>query len=303
VKILAIDTATENCSAALLIDGNVRSREIEMERGHAERILPMVDDLLSEAGITLQDLDAIAFGRGPGSFTGVRLAVTVTQGLAFGAGLGVVPISDLRAVAQRAFDSDATLTRALVCNDARMSEVYWACYERGGDGLARLEGEERVSKPSEVKLPAEWSAATAVGRGFIAYADALGAAVPNAIAAPRPQIAPAAASPSAASPAATPGAAAIGASAAATSPGATASAAATNAVPIVAAAHTGAPPADPTPVNPLLHLLPHATQIARLALPEVTAGHLIPAEAATPIYLRDNVAHVAQPPKPPGPAR
>jgi tRNA threonylcarbamoyladenosine biosynthesis protein TsaB len=235
VKILAIDTATENCSAALLIDGNVRSREIEVERGHAERILPMVDDLLSEAGITLQDLDAIAFGRGPGSFTGVRLAVTVTQGLAFGAGLGVVPVSDLRAVAQRAFDADATLTRVLVCNDARMSEVYWACYERGEDGLARLAGEERVSKPSEVKLPPEWTTATAVGRGFIAYADTLSVAVPNA------------------------------------SP----------------------------PLN-LLHLLPHATQIARLALPEVTAGHLVPAEAATPIYLRDNVAHVAQPPKLPG---
>jgi tRNA threonylcarbamoyladenosine biosynthesis protein TsaB len=235
VKVLAIDTATENCSAALLIDGNVRSREIEMERGHAERILPMVDDLLTEAGITLQDLDAIAFGRGPGSFTGVRLAVTVTQGLAFGAGLGVVPVSDLRAVAQRAFDSDATLTRALVCNDARMSEVYWACYERGGDGLARLEGEERVSKPSEVKLPTQWSTA---GRGFIAYGNALGAAIPT-------------------------------------------------------------PPTDPTPIS-LLHLLPHAAQIARLALPEVTAGHLIPAESATPIYLRDNVAHVAQPPKLPG---
>jgi tRNA threonylcarbamoyladenosine biosynthesis protein TsaB len=266
VKILAIDTATENCSAALLIDGTVRSREIEMERGHAERILPMVDDLLSEAGITLQDLDAIAFGRGPGSFTGVRMAVTVTQGLAFGAALGVVPVSDLRAVAQRAFDSDPTLTRALVCNDARMSEVYWACYERGGDGLARLEGEERVSKPSEVKLPGEWSTAVAVGRGFIAYADALSAAVPN-VSVARPRIAP------------TP-------------------AAATSAAP-AAAADTSAPPADPTRIN-LLQLLPHATQIARLALPEVTAGHLIPAEAATPIYLRDNVAHVAQPPKPPG---
>jgi tRNA threonylcarbamoyladenosine biosynthesis protein TsaB len=251
VKVLAIDTATENCSAALLIDGNVQSREIEMERGHAERILPMVDDLLSEAGITLQEIDAIAFGRGPGSFTGVRLAVTVTQGLAFGAGLGVVPVSDLRAVAQRAFDSDATLTRALVCNDARMSEVYWACYERGGDGLARLEGEERVSKPSDVKLPGEWPTATAVGRGFIAYADALSAAVPGA-AHVRPQP-PTASTPS----------------------------------------------TDPA-ANALLHLLPHAIQIARLSLPEATAGHLIPAEAATPIYLRDNVAHVAQPPKLPG---
>jgi tRNA threonylcarbamoyladenosine biosynthesis protein TsaB len=249
VKVLAIDTATENCSAALLIDGNERSREIEMERGHAERILPMVDDLLSEAGITLHDLDAIAFGRGPGSFTGVRLAVTVTQGLAFGAGLGVVPVSDLRAVAQRAFDSDATLTRALVCNDARMSEVYWACYERGGDGLARPEGEERVSKPSEVKLPGEWSTATAVGRGFIAYADALSAAVPGAVlVCPQPP-------------------------------------------------PTGSTPSTDPAANTLLHLLPHAIQIARLSLPEATAGHLIPPEAATPIYLRDNVAHVAQPPK------
>ncbi|HEX4676744.1 MAG TPA: tRNA (adenosine(37)-N6)-threonylcarbamoyltransferase complex dimerization subunit type 1 TsaB, partial [Steroidobacteraceae bacterium] len=270
MKILAIDTATENCSAALLIDGNVRSREIEMERGHAERILPMVDDLLTEAGITLQDLDAIAFGRGPGSFTGVRLAVTVTQGLAFGAGLGVVAVSDLRAVAQRAFDCDATLTRALVCNDARMSEVYWACYERGGDGLARLEGEERVSKPSEVKLPAQWSTATAVGRGFIAYADALRAAVPNVVAA-RPQIASTlAAATSAAGAASTVAAGAVPAAAPAIA---------------VADAAAVAPPADPTSIT-LLQLLPHATQIARLALPEVTAGHLIPAEAAAPIYLR-----------------
>jgi tRNA threonylcarbamoyladenosine biosynthesis protein TsaB len=237
VKVLAIDTATESCSAALLIDGSVQSREIEMERGHAERILPMVDELLAQAGITLRDLDAIAFGRGPGSFTGVRLAVTVTQGLAFGANLGVVPISDLRAVAQRAFRADVTLTRALVCNDARMSEVYWACFERGGDGLARLEGEERVSKPSEVKLPPTWSTATAIGRGFIAYADALRAAVPAATA--------------------------------------------------------------PVDAGSLLHLLPHAIDVALLAAPEVAAGRLLAAEAATPIYLRDNVAHVAQPPKPP----
>ncbi len=274
MKILAIDTATENCSAALLIDGNVRLREIEMERGHAERILPMVDELLSEAGITLQDLDAIAFGRGPGSFTGVRLAVTVTQGLAFGANLGVVPVSDLRAVAQRAFDLDATLTRALVCNDARMSEVYWACYERGGDGLARLQGEEHVGKPSEVKLPPEWSTATAVGRGFIAYADALSAAIPSAVAlgrshAPRPE-----AMLPKASPAQLP-------------------------TPQPPTPH---PPSTTPVAEALLHLLPHATQIARLAVPDVALGHLIPAEAATPIYLRDNVAHVAKPVTIPGQA-
>jgi tRNA threonylcarbamoyladenosine biosynthesis protein TsaB len=262
VRVLAIDTATENCSAALLIDGNVQSREIEMERGHAERILPMIDVLLTEAGITLHDLDAIAFGRGPGSFTGVRLAVTVTQGLAFGANLGVVPVSDLRAVAQRAFRQDATLTRVLVCNDARMSEVYWACFERGGDGLARLEGEERVSKPSDVKLPPGWSKATPAGRGFIAYAEALRAAVPTV----------------------TGGVAPIDADA----PEAAAS-------PKISVSTSGAP-------EDLLRLLPHAVDIARLSAPEVAAGRLIAAEAATPIYLRDNVAHVA-PPKPSGHAR
>ena len=252
MRILAIDTATENCSAALLIDGSGQSREIEMERGHAERILPMVDDLLSDARLTLKDLDAIAFGRGPGSFTGVRLAVTVTQGLAFGAGLGVVPVSDLQAVAQRAFRQDATLTRVLVCNDARMSEVYWACFERGGDGLARLEGDELVSKPSDVKLPPTWSTATAVGRGFIAYADALRAAVGGVVPLELPQSAP------------------------------------VDVAPAVTARATA---------ESLLHLLPHATDIALLSAPDVAAGRLVPPEAATPIYLRDNVAHVARPPK------
>lgn len=182
MKILALDTATENCSAALLVDGNVRAHEVEMDRGHAERILPMVDSLLAEGHLGLSDLDAIAFGRGPGSFTGVRLAATVTQGLAFGAGLGVAPISDLQAVAQRVFGAaiaDPSTARVLVCNDARMSEVYWACFERGEDGLALLEGEEYVSKPSEVRLPQSWTTAIAAGRGFSAYAAALQAAVPS----------------------------------------------------------------------------------------------------------------------------
>lgn len=230
MKILALDTATENCSAALLIDGSVRAREVEVARGHAERILPMIDDLLSEAGIALDDLDAIAFGRGPGSFTGVRLAATVTQGLAFGAGLGVVPVSDLRAVAQRAFATDAALTKVLVCNDARMGEVYWGCFERGEQGLATLAGEEHVGKPADVMLPISWTSVSGVGRGFAVYGDALGAAVRT---------------------------------------------------------------------DPLIQLLPRALEIALLAVPDVAAGRILPAEAATPVYLRDNVAHAAQLPKSP----
>jgi tRNA threonylcarbamoyladenosine biosynthesis protein TsaB len=231
VKILALDTATENCSAALLIEGSVWTREIEQARGHAERILPMIDELLCEAGIALDDLDAIAFGRGPGSFTGVRLAATVTQGLAFGAGLGVVPISDLQAVAQRALAKDTTLTRVLVCNDARMSEVYWGCFERDEQGRARLVGEERVGKPNEVMLPTSWATATGVGRGFAVYRDVLAAIVRT---------------------------------------------------------------------DAFTELLPRALEMALLAVPEVAAGRILPAEAATPVYLRDNVAHVAQPAKPPG---
>lgn len=166
MKILALDTATENCSAALWIDGNLLQREVEAERGHAELILGMIDDLLRESATQLANLDAIAFGRGPGSFTGVRLAASVTQGLAFGADVPVVPISDLRAVAQR-----ATSQHILVCNDARMQEVYWGCFERGPDGLMLPVGIERVSKPSEVHLPSEWAGTSpfGAGRGFAAY--------------------------------------------------------------------------------------------------------------------------------------
>lgn len=169
MRLLALDTATECCSAALLIEDGLRTREAELARGHAERILPMIDELLGEAGLGLRELDAVAFGRGPGSFTGVRLAASIAQGLAYGAGLGVVAISDLSALAQRGFDEGAGVARVLVCNDARMQEVYWGCFERGGDGLAVARGSERVGPPGSVRLPPGWADVAGLGRGFAAY--------------------------------------------------------------------------------------------------------------------------------------
>jgi tRNA threonylcarbamoyladenosine biosynthesis protein TsaB len=172
VKILALDTATENCSAALLIDGQMTARERLLERGHAGCILGMIDEVLAAAGASLAGLTAIAFGRGPGSFTGVRLAASVTQGLAHGGGVPVVPVSDLAAVAQRVLGDDETAERVLVCNDARMREVYWGCFARSAGGLAGAVGEERVSDPGRVALPADWSAGAGLrgaGTGFAAY--------------------------------------------------------------------------------------------------------------------------------------
>ncbi len=180
MKILALDTSTELCSAALLVDGKSISRELETERGAAEHILPMIDSLLAEAGLALGAVEAIAFGRGPGGFTGVRLAASVTQGLAFGAGLPVIPVSDLAAVARRALDIDAAGSHVLVCNDARMKEVYWACFARdegagGTGGALRLSGTEHVG-PADQVLPPEAGAGPAgtghligAGRGFQVY--------------------------------------------------------------------------------------------------------------------------------------
>ena len=164
MKILALDTATEGCSVSLGAGELQIDRYVELERGHAEQLLPMIDAVLSEGGVTLSDLDAIAFGRGPGGFTGVRLAASVAQGLAFGAGIGVVPISNLAAVAQQVYQQDPSVRRVLVVNDARMREVYWAHFEAG----ARLQplGEERVTPGSDVTLSPSGVPWAAAGRGL-----------------------------------------------------------------------------------------------------------------------------------------
>jgi tRNA threonylcarbamoyladenosine biosynthesis protein TsaB len=176
LRILALDTAMECCSVALLADGRLAARERMLERGHAESILPMLDELLRAERVRLGELAAIAFGRGPGSFTGVRLAASVTQGLAYGAGLKVVPVSNLRAVAQRLFNSEPQARHVLVCNDARMREVYWGCFERSPAGYAQPVGAERVTSPEQVSLAAGWDPGAGgprprlAGTAFAAYA-------------------------------------------------------------------------------------------------------------------------------------
>ncbi len=167
MKILALDTATEACSAALRLGDTLRVREPAPGAGHSGNILGLVYSLLEEGGVGLADLDCIAFGRGPGGFTGVRLAASVTQGLALGAGLPVVPVSDLLAVAQQALDLAREAASVLVCNDARMQEVYWACATRGPDGQARPVGPEQVSSPDSVQIPLQLPGPIqGAGRGF-----------------------------------------------------------------------------------------------------------------------------------------
>ncbi|MCG5500262.1 tRNA (adenosine(37)-N6)-threonylcarbamoyltransferase complex dimerization subunit type 1 TsaB [Ectothiorhodospira lacustris] len=170
MKLLAIETATEACSAALLLDRDVWVRFEVEPRAHARLILPMMEGLLAEAGLSLGQLDALAFGRGPGAFTGVRIATGVIQGAAFAADLPVVPVSTLAALAQQGLDEGAN--QVLAALDARMGEVYWGAFRGDEDGLAIPAGEEQVCAPSDAPLP-EWQGWLGVGHGWSAHGDVL----------------------------------------------------------------------------------------------------------------------------------
>lgn len=147
MKLLALDTSTEYCSAALWLDGNVRAQRVHAGQLHSALLLPMVNTLMKEAGLVLRELDGIAYGAGPGSFTGLRIACAVTQGLALGADLPVFGVSTLASMAQQ---TDAE--RVLTVLDARMSEVYWAAYERTLTGWTCV-SEPMLSAPESVMLP------------------------------------------------------------------------------------------------------------------------------------------------------
>jgi len=166
MNILALETSTEYCSVALLQNDALLERCELVGQKHSELLMPMLDSLLQDAGCRINDMDGIAFGCGPGSFTGVRIACGVTQGLAFGASLPVAGISTLLALAEGSGQS-----RVIAALDARMSELYFAAYQRSGDGWLTV-CEPCLCKPEEAPdLPGEaWFGA---GSGFAAHGAAL----------------------------------------------------------------------------------------------------------------------------------
>lgn len=226
-RILALDTSSDACSVALLADNSVDERFSQVPREHTKRLLPMVDEILADHQLTLSQVDAIAFGRGPGSFTGLRICLGVVQGLAFGADLPVIPVSTLQAMAlgaqlQYGF---AAQDRILVALDARMNEVYWCEYEVADKDTAQLKHatDEFVMAPEAVTEQIAVLGAGvnrhAIGPGW--HYDAL----------------------------------------------------------------TGIQTATQD-----LDACPHAADISRLALPLFTAGDVVSAMDAQPVYLRDTVA-------------
>lgn len=222
--ILAIETSSELASCALLSGAHLYSRESGGVRTHSQAVLPMVQELLLEAGVKLADVDAIAFGAGPGSFTGVRTACGVAQGLAYGADLPVVPLVTLEAMAE-ACRARTGATEVLAVLDARMGEVYWAQYRY--DGGWYVVSEPVLAAPDAVQpLPA--AGLVACGNGLAAYPEAF----------------------------------------------------------------AGKDFADDV-VPGIGDIVPHARELAVLAVPALAAGQGVPASQAQPLYLRNKVAYTS----------
>lgn len=217
MNILALDTSTEFLSVALQCGGQALARHFHAGQGHSQQILPTIRELLDEANADMEDLHAIVFGAGPGSFTGLRIGCGVAQGLAFGAGLPVLGVSTLMALAQASGHS-----RVVACLDARMGEVYHAVYERSGAGWHTVM-QAGLYKPDQ--LPAiegrDWSG---VGNGWAVYADQLHGCYGEQISATLPE------------------------------------------------------------------QYPEARAMLALAIPELEAGHGVPAAEAAPVYIRNRVA-------------
>ena len=176
MKLLSVETSTEACSAALYIDGAIEERYEIAPREHTKLILPMIDSLMADAEIKPQQLDALAFSRGPGSFTGVRISTGVIQGIAYGADLPVVPVSTLAAIAQNYF-KNSDIDCAYTAMDARMGEIFWGVYQKNNQGYAELIGDEAVTLAENIIYPDKKG--VGIGSGWLNYqqqlSDCLGA--------------------------------------------------------------------------------------------------------------------------------
>ena len=170
MKILAIDTATEACSAALYVDGETHQQYQLAPREHTRLILAMVQGLLETSGVSISQLDALAYGRGPGSFTGVRIANSIVQGMAFAAEIPVAPVSTLASIAQYIYDTQAQ-TRVLAVIDARMDEVYWGAYI-AQHGIMMLQGNEGLCRPADIPV-IDTEGWVGAGSGWNTYSEVL----------------------------------------------------------------------------------------------------------------------------------
>jgi tRNA threonylcarbamoyladenosine biosynthesis protein TsaB len=158
IKILAIDTSTDACSVAIYLDGVIVEETELTPRSHTRFLLPMIDKLLKQTGTPLNSIDAFAFGCGPGSFTGLRIACSVIQAFGFATNKPCIPISTLRALAQGANRVSGS-KKVFASLDARMEEIYWGLFEINKQGVMQGVTEERVQVASEVQLPmGSWEA-------------------------------------------------------------------------------------------------------------------------------------------------
>lgn len=171
-NILSIETSTAACSVALAVGEEVQQRHALAAREHAQLVLPWVEALLAEAGLQLNQLDAIAVGRGPGGFTGIRIGMGIAQGLALGADLPVIPVSSLQVLAQTTL-AKFNATKVLVAQDARMKEVYWAAYVQDDQGLMQPQIEDQLCLPDRIECPTEKTEWAAVGDAWNVYETAM----------------------------------------------------------------------------------------------------------------------------------
>ena len=163
-RLLAVDTSAQRGSVALAVDGEVIVERSEEPRSHTRLLEPMMDRLLARAGLGLNDLDGLAYGRGPGSFTGLRITAGFVQGIAWGLGCPVVPVSSLAAMSLAAAPEGATVPVAAAL-DARMGEVYWGCYRVVADRTLEVLVEDCLSRPGQLSLPREAAHGAWVGIG------------------------------------------------------------------------------------------------------------------------------------------